>query len=145
MKRPAWVLLVVLLVGLGTALAVHHFRVRQAPDAWLGRYLGLEGQALAEFSAAHARYAEVCAENCRRIAQASRALQQAMHAAREVTPEIERALVAADAVHTECRLGMLKHFYAVSELLDPTRREEYLRLVLPLVVTPAMPAHVNHP
>jgi hypothetical protein len=134
MNRAVGLVLGAVAAAVVTAAVVHRLRVAESPDAWLGRQLGLEGEALAAFTAAHARYEPVCAENCRRLGEATRALADAVAASREVTPEIARAIAATDAVHSACRTGMLKHFYEVAAMLEEPRRSAYLRQVLPMVI-----------
>lgn len=146
MKRAALVLVAALLAGALGYFGAFSLQTRQPPDEWMGRRLGLDGEALAAFTAAHNRYFSFCADMCRRIDAAEGRLVAAVRGHRAVTAEVATALEEADALRTECRKAMLAHFYEVAQLLNARQQAEYLDLVLPLVVDPGnmRQAHAGH-
>lgn len=146
MKRAIAVLAAAAAACLLAYWGTYTLRMRQPPEEWMGRRLGLEGDALAALTAAHNRYFSHCAEMCRRIDAAETRLVAAVHGNRKVTDDVAAALADADALRTECRRNMLAHFYEVAALLDDERQTEYLELVLPLVVDPGnmRRSHAGH-
>lgn len=133
MKKPAHVLVITLLACVAAGLATYHVRTQQDPSEWLGRQLGLEGERLAEFTAAHNEYAIACAEMCRRINAANSELAELVINEREVTPGIVEALSRTEALRAECKQNMLAHFMNVAGMLDKEKQGAYMKLVLPLI------------
>ena len=146
MKRIFMVLGMAGLACVVACLGVYFYQTKSPPDEWLGRRLGLSGSALAEFTEAHNRYAVACAEMCVKIRSSDAHLAKLVSTSREVTPEITQAMAHSDALRTQCRQNMLRHFYEVASLLHESKREEYLNLVLPLIIEPElMSKEHSHP
>lgn len=140
MKHPR-VLTVLVAAALACAtacLAAYHYNARIPPEVWMGRHLGLRGDALAEFTLAHNRYAATCAAMCVRIRESDDRLGRLVLAGTSLTPAIMEAMSASDALRLECRQNMLAHFYEVAGLLDEKQRRAYLKTVLPLIVEPEL-------
>lgn len=144
MKRVVFLLAAAALACAVACLAAYHFKMRTPPEVWLGKQLGLEGRPLEEFTAAHNRYASTCALTCARIRASDAHLSGLIRSARGVTPEIEAAMAASDALRHECRKNMLRHFYDVADMLDPEKRAAYIELVMPLVVQPGLMSEEHH-
>lgn len=138
MKRAVLILALALAACIGACVVVYFYQMRTPSDEWMGRRLGLSGEALAEFTEAHNRYTATCAEMCLRIQKADARLAALVLKNTEFTPEIAEAMAAADAIRNECRQNMLQHFYEVSGMLDARKREIYMDLVLPLIVQPEL-------
>lgn len=147
MRRGAIILAMAVAASVTAGVGAYFFHMRQDPDEWLGRRLGLEGQALSEFAEAHHRYAAHCSDMCDRVERANRELARHVAAERQVTPEIIAAIERAEALRAECKQQMLAHFYEVSHMLEPAQAETYLQLVLPLITENDRmePAHHAHP
>lgn len=133
MKRFVAVIVITVLACLAASLTVHMMRTRQPPAEWLGQKLGLEGVALAEFTAAHHEYAVSCAEMCRRIGEVNDELERLVLKSPELTPEIVTSLSRTESLRAECKQNMLTHFMKVSKLLDEEKQAEYMQLVMPLI------------
>lgn len=138
MKRILLILGAALAICILACVASYMVNMRTPPEEWIGKRLGLKGEALDAFTQAHNRYAATCAEMCVRIRASDEQLSRLIMANDKVTPEIEAAIAASDALSNECRRNMLAHFYEVAAMLEPARREKYLQLVLPLIVDPSM-------
>lgn len=138
MKRILLILGAALAVCILACVASYMINMRTPPEEWMGKRLGLQGEALEAFIQAHNRYAATCAEMCARIRASNEQLSRLIMANDTVTPEIEAAIAASDALNNECRRNMLAHFYEVAAMLEPAKRKEYLQLVLPLIVDPSM-------
>jgi hypothetical protein len=145
MKRLFACAAVALLVFLSTGWTVYRMKSRQNPAEWLGKRFELSGHALEAFLAAHERYTSACGETCRRIVEADAALALAMLKAERITPEIEDAIQASAQLDAQCRVNMLRHFYEAASNIPDERREEYLRLVMPLVLRGAMNMDLPQP
>lgn len=133
MKRFAAVILITILACLAAGMTVHKLRTRQPPAQWLGQKLGLEGVALAEFTAAHQAYAISCEEMCMRIEEVNDDLEQLVLESRELTPAVKATLSRAESLRAECKQNMLTHFMKVAKLLDKEKQSEYMQLVMPLI------------
>lgn len=136
--RVLTVLLAAVLACAAACLAAYHYNARIPPEVWMGRHLGLRGDALEEFTAAHNRYAATCAAMCVRIRESDERLGKLVLSGTSLTPAIMEAMAASDALRLECRQNMLAHFYEVSGMLDEKQRRDYLETVLPLIVEPEL-------
>jgi hypothetical protein len=144
MKRIVLILGVTVLACLLACASVFYSRTRQPPAEWMGRQLGLEGAALAEFTAAHNEYAESCSEMCRRIASVNDELAEEVVSSEELTPKIVELTSKAESLRAECKQNMLHHFYDVAKLLDQEKQAEYLQLVLPLITEQSHMQQLHH-
>lgn len=138
MKRVLLILALAIVACIAACAIVYFYQMRIPSDEWMGRRLGLSGEALAEFTAAHYRYAATCAEMCRKIQNADARLAALVLENTGFNAEIVEAMTSADALRTECRQNMLRHFYEVAAMLGPRERETYMDLVLPLIVHPEL-------
>ena len=140
MKRILLILATALAVCILACVTSYMVNMRTPPEEWIGKRLGLQGEALEAFTQAHNRYAATCSEMCARIRASDELLSHLIVANDTVTPEIEAAIAASDALSNECRRNMLAHFYEVAAMLEPAKKKEYLQLVLPLIVEPTLMA-----
>ncbi len=146
MRRILIILGSALFVCAAACAVVYHLQMRTPPDEWMGRRLGLSGAALEKFTEAHNRYAATCAEMCVKIRNSDAGLAQLVLGNAEFYPEIAEAMARSDALRNECRQNMLRHFYEVAEMLDASKRDTYLNLVLPLIIEPElMSREYRHP
>jgi len=146
MNRLLLILGAALLASLLACIGVYQLQMRTPPDEWLGRQLGLSGEKLAAFTAAHNRYAVACAEMCVKIRESDERLAGLLMSETAVTPEVSQVMARSDALRNECRLNMLAHFYEVAAMLEPVQRRKYLELVAPLIVEPDRMSHAHrHP
>lgn len=144
MKRAILILGAMLLACLLACAAVYYFQTRQPPAEWMGQRLGLEGAALADFTAAHNQYAESCSEMCQRIALVDDELANEILSSHEPTPRIIELMANAESLRAECKQKMLRHFYEVAKLLDQEKQTEYLQLVLPLIAEQSHMQQAHH-
>lgn len=120
--------------------------MRIPPDQWLGQKLGLSGESLEQFTDIHHRYMLACGEMCVKIHNSDAQLASLIKGSREVTPQIAAAMARSDALRNECRQNMLRHFYTVAAMLEAPTREEYLNLVMPLIIEPELMSNEHrHP
>jgi len=144
MKKALLIVFITIAVCLLSGVGVYSYRTRQPPAEWMGQRLGLEGAALAEFTAAHCEYAESCTEMCRRIALVNDEIANEVVSSQELTPKIIELTSRAEALRAECKQNMLRHFYDVAKLLDQEKQVEYLQLVLPLITEQSQMQQVHH-
>lgn len=146
MKRILVVLGIAVIACILGCVGVYLYQMRTPPDEWIGRRLGLSGEALSTFTEAHNRYNATCNEMCVKIRNSDAHLATIVLNNRELNPEIGKAMALSDGLRIECRHNMLKHFYEVAAMLDEPKREEYLNLVLPLIIEPElMSKEHSHP
>lgn len=138
MKRILIILGTALLVCLLACIGVYQYQMRTPPDEWLGKRLGLSGEALVRFTEAHHRYAATCVEMCVKIRNSDAQLAALVLGNHEFNPEIAAAMTRSDALRNECRQNMLRHFYEVAAMLDDAKREKYMNLVMPLIIEPEL-------
>lgn len=144
MKRLLLILVAAVALCAIACVVVYTVNTRMPPEEWVGKRLGLHGDALEAFTQAHNRYAATCAEMCVRIRASDERLTALILSNRQVTPEVEAAVAESDALRNECRRNMLAHFYQVATMLPPAQEEEYLRMVLPLIVDPELMSREHH-
>ncbi len=144
MKRLLLILVVALIACASTCLVVYQMKMRTSSEKWIGMQLGLEGDLLNEFTEAHNRYAASCEEICIRIRKSDERLSSLILSSRTMTPEIIAAIDESDALRNECRQNMLNHFYKMAALLEYPKDQEYLRLVLPLIISPELMSHSHN-
>lgn len=138
MKRILVVFGIAVIACILGCVGVYLYQMQTPPDEWIGRRLGLSGEALSAFTEAHNRYNATCSEMCVKIRDSDAHLATFVLNSREFTPEIAEAMAHSDGLRIECRQNMLKHFYEVAAILDEPKREKYLNLVLPLIVEPEL-------
>jgi len=133
-----------MVAGLFTWGAVFWLQMQTPPEVWMGRKLGLEGAALEKFTTAHSQYSASCLDYCLRIQKSDRELKNLILSSSTMTPEIAKAMARSDALRHECRQNMLRHFYEVAEMLEPSKQQIYLDMVLPLIVEPGLMSQQHH-
>lgn len=138
MKKVFIVLSAAALVCVLACIGIFQFKMQTPPDEWLGQELGLSGEKLEQFTAAHNRYATTCGQMCVRIRNSDAELAALVLGSRKFTPEIAAAMARSDALRNECRQNMLRHFYEVVAMLEEPMREKYLNLVMPLIIEPEL-------
>ena len=73
---------------------------------------------------------------CARIAQTDERLANLIRSSKQITPEIQAAIVETDRLRSECRAKMLEHFYRIAAQLPAEKQSDYLTVVLPSVLHP---------
>ena len=148
MKQP----LVILTVGLLVAFAGYcgfyvvgsasHRDVlqSQSPELlWLKKEFNLSDTELKRIAKLHEVYRPHCKEMCRRIDEQNAKLKRQLESANGLTPEVEQFLAEAAQLRSECQRDMLRHFFAVSQIMSPEQGRRYLEWVLERTVVPAEP------
>ena len=146
MKRPVILVAVGLLVALagyggfyfGTAAHRGLLRSPSAELLWLKKEFDLTDAELSRIARLHEAYRPLCNEMCRRIDEQNAKLKRLLASANGVTPEVEQCLAEAAQLRGECHRDMLRHFFAVSQMMPPEQGERYLDWILPRTVL--MPA-----
>jgi len=114
---------------IGTAPCREMAREPEPELAWLKREFHLGDKEFSKVSEMHAAYLSGCAERCRLIDEKSEQLKQLLAATNTVTPEIDRLLLEAARLRSECHKQMLQHFYEVSRTMPPEQGRRYLAWV----------------
>jgi hypothetical protein len=114
---------------------------RNAELVWLRREFHLTDAQFQRIQALHAAYVGKCDLMCQRIMKANAALDAAISSNRRVTPEIQQAMGEAAQVQRECRQSMLAHIYEVSEQMDPSSAEQYLKMMKQRIIQPGLPSN----
>lgn len=107
----------------------------EAGLAWLKVEYKLSDEQFQRIEALHENYYPRCMEMCHRIATANEQVNTLLQSASAMTPELEAALQAAEAVNTECRTATLKHLFAVAALMPTEQGQRYLRDTAPRVLS----------
>jgi hypothetical protein len=71
---------------------------------------------------------------------ANAVLDAAVSSNRRVTPEVQQAMDDATRVQQECRQSMLAHIYEISEQMNPSSAEQYLKLMKQKIIQPGLPS-----
>jgi hypothetical protein len=137
MKRGVLVLLAALVIGILGAMVTRHL-LKSSPATWLCQKYELSPEKSSRIEALQKEYGSRCGPYCDKMCEANARLEQLLLEAglgdRSITPTLREAVVETDRIHTETRIVMLEHFYAVAAELPPEKRKEYLLKVLPLVI-----------
>jgi hypothetical protein len=144
MKRLVVVLALALFLGLGayfTFYGVARSTFCQGPDArdpvsWTRQEFHLTDVQYAQVKQLEAAYHPHCMGMCDAINQSHQTLKNLILANGTMTPEIEAALKKDGEVQQECRAGMLRHFYEVSQVMSPDDGKRYLQMMQVQVVEP---------
>ena len=84
----------------------------------------------------------ICAESVRiATPSANAALDAAISRNRRVTPEIQQAMGEVGRVQQECQQSMLAHIYEISEQMDPSSGERYLKMMKQRIIQPGLPSN----
>ena len=113
---------------------------RDAALIWLRREFHLTEAQFLRIQALHTAYVGKCDLMCQRIMEANAALDAAISKNRQVTPEVQQAMAEAARVQQECRQSMLAHIYAISEQMDPSSAERYLKMMKQRIIQPGPPS-----
>jgi hypothetical protein len=114
---------------------------RDAELVWLRREFRLTDVQFQRIRALHTAYAEKCDLMCQRIMNANAALDTAIFRNRRVTPEIQQAMGEVGRVQQECQQSMLAHIYDISEQMDPSSGERYLKMMKQRIIQPGLPSN----
>ena len=114
---------------------------RDAGLIWLRREFHLTDAQFLRIQALHAAYAEKCDLMCRRIMDANAVLDAAISSNRRVTPEVQKAMADAARVQQECQHSMIAHIYEISEQMDPSSAEQYLKMMKQRIIQPGLPSN----
>ena len=113
---------------------------RDAELVWLGREFHLTDAQLQPIRALHRAYVGKCDLMCQQIMNANAALDAAISRNRRVTPEIQQAMGEVARVQLECQQSMLAHVYEISEQMDPSSAEQYLKMMKQRIIQPGLPS-----
>lgn len=136
----------VLFAGLAAAAVVFVVvQDRSSPINWLRSEFSLSDSQARKVEQIHADYEEDCAQMCARIAQTDERLANLIRSSKQITPEIQAAIVETDRLRSECRAKMLEHFYRIAAQLPAEKQSDYLTVVLPSVLHPGemMKSHLR--
>jgi hypothetical protein len=114
---------------------------RDAGLVWLRREFHLTDAEFQRIQALQTAYAGKCDLMCQRIMNANAALDAAIARNRRVTPEIQQAMGEVARVQQECQQSMLAHIYEVSEQMDPSSAEQYLKMMKQKIIQPGLPSN----
>ena len=153
MKRPFVMLTIGLLAvlagycGLYLVGSASHRDLLQAQSPellWLKREFSLSDTELMRIANLHEGYRPHCNEMCQRIDQQRAKLKQTLASANDLTPELEQVLAETAQLRIECQRDMLRHFFAVSQIMSSEQGRRYLEWVLERTVVPVEPmSHVK--
>jgi len=96
---------------------------------WLKKEFNLSDTELARVTQLHEAYLPQCKARCEHIEELNHKLTQAIAAATQMTPDIERLLAERAKVRTDCQAEMLKHFFEVSRSMPAEQGKRYLAWV----------------
>ena len=114
---------------------------RDAELVWLRREFRLTDAQFLRIQALHTAYVEKCDLMCQRIMIANAALDAAISRNRQVTPEIQQAMGEVGRIRQECQESMLAHIYEISEQMDPSSGERYLKMMKQRIIQPGLPSN----
>jgi hypothetical protein len=113
---------------------------RDAELLWLRREFHLTDAQFLRIQALHTAYAEKCDLMCQRIMNANAVLDAAISRNRRVTPEIQQAMGEVARAQQECLQSMLAHVYEISEQMNPSSAEQYLKMMKQRIIQPGLPS-----
>jgi hypothetical protein len=67
-------------------------------------------------------------------------LDAAISRNRRVAPEVQLAMAEAARVQQECQQSMLAHIYEISEQMNPSSAEQYLKMMKQKIIQPGLPS-----
>jgi hypothetical protein len=146
MKRAWLILLLGLVLGVaGFGLLYSHRTASYrslaqscGPElAWLKKEFKLNDADFERIRRLHQAYKPVCVEYCRRIDDKRRELAKLLAGSDDVTPAVQRVLGEAADLRKECLSQMLKHFYAVSQIMPREQGRRYLARMEAETMAPA--------
>lgn len=112
---------------------------RDAELVWLRREFHLTDAQFQRIQALHTAYVGKCDLTCQRIMDANAMLDAAISRSRRVTPEIQQTMGEVARVQQECQQSMLAHAYEISEQMDPSSAEQYLKMMKQKIIQPGLP------
>ena len=104
-----------------------------APEEWVCSQFCKTAQESEKVRSLERAFRKSCSPECARMCAAQQHVRALMKHTHTITPEIKAALETAARARSAAALAVLEHVYAVAEVLPESRREEYLRAVLPAV------------
>jgi hypothetical protein len=107
--------------------------------AWLAAEFQLTPEQTKRVAAMHAEYEPLCTAMCRKIAENNARLDRLIAEQRGITTEMEGLLRESADIQIECRKEMLKHIYAVADVMSPEQRARYVGLLKMQVLQPGTP------
>lgn len=145
MKRAVSILAVGLLLGVA-GYACFYFagtssgrELLQSPAPgllWLKKEFGLSASEFERITRLHEGYLPHCAEMCRRIDAKNAEIKELLAKTNALTAEIEGKLNEAAQLRLECQKMMLKHFFEVSQTMQPDQGKRYLAWVQAMTFLP---------
>ena len=137
MKRLLVTLFVAVLLG-GIAYTLSYYVAQDTfcrpPDTgdklgWLRQEFHLTDSQYAQVKQLHSNYYPQCTMMCDEIKQSHETLAKLISSNSSLTPEVEVALKKDNEVQQECQEAMLRHFYAVSQVMPPDEGKRYLQMM----------------
>ena len=113
---------------------------RGAELVWLRREFHLTDAQFQRIQALHTAYVGKCDLMCQRIMDANAVLDAAISRNRRVTPEVQQAMAEVARVQQECQQSMLAHIYEISEQMNPSSAEQYLKMMKQKIIQPGLPS-----
>ncbi len=112
--------------------------------AWMKTDLKANDEQLAKVTELHLAYRPTCVELCRRIRAAHAKVDSLAGSKREITPELEAAILEHAKTHAECKKAMLEHLYRTAALFSPEQAKHYIETVLPIALESTRSSHSRH-
>lgn len=133
MKRTLWLVVLVVLTGIGAFALTRHYIGHSNEDemTWLRREFALTPAQAAAIDKLHRDYEPVCAEHCRRIAEVQAKLHALKTAGAKSAEERSAAEREWNAIADECTTATRVHLEKVAAEMSPDQGRRYLALVGP--------------
>lgn len=146
MKKPALILLAILVAATAAYFACYHIathdarRMLRAEDniAWLRAEFALNDEQARTIAALETEYEPRCAAMCARIAQSNERLEKLLTTSKGMTPELEAALREASQTQADCRAATLAQAFAISAHMPPEQAVRYRAMIADRVMPRAL-------
>lgn len=137
MKKPALILLTVLVVAAAAYFTCYHLATREsqrmlgsADDlAWLRAEFTLDDAQARAIATLQADYEPRCMAMCDRIATSSARLKKLLHESASMTPELEAAMREASQTEADCHAATLAQAFAISARMAPAQAARYRTMI----------------
>ena len=111
-------------------------KIQEKPElVWLKTEFGLSDDEYNRISDLHNAYLPKCEEMCMLVAGKNALLRQLMHSPEAKEEQRNQVIEEVAQLRADCQTMMLKHFYHVSQGMNPEARDKYLEWVLSKTLT----------